>query len=193
MDRLSKRDRDTDALEAAMAQLDDEEREASEEKVDDGVPADVAMRYVNDLDGTWASADGGQGRKMLAEALFERIEVRGFREVRLHLTDAAIANGFGAVLPERLAISISGRGERARAYTPSPSLVIPVTNVPSYAHRDWKTAYGGGVGGRVRPRRSHRGAHCHHRRRSRRHRAAARGAPVLRGVRRWRPRTGAGR
>jgi hypothetical protein len=109
------RDRDTDALEAAMARLDEEEREAKEEKVEDGVPADVAVRYVKNLDGTWAAADGGQGRKMLAEALFERIDVRGFRETRLHLTDAAIAHGFGAVLPERLAISVSGRGERGSA------------------------------------------------------------------------------
>jgi hypothetical protein len=109
------RDRDTDALEAAMARLDAEEREAKEEKVEDGVPADVAVRYLKDLDGTWAAADGGQGRKMLAEALFERIEVRGFREARLHLTDAAIAHGFGAVLPESFGISVNGRGERGRA------------------------------------------------------------------------------
>ena len=106
------RDRDTAALEAAMARLDEEEREAREEKVEDGVPAAKAVRYLKDLGGTWAAADGGQGRKMLAEALFERIEVRGFREARLYLTDAAVAHGFGAVLPERLGISVSGRGER---------------------------------------------------------------------------------
>jgi hypothetical protein len=34
----------------------------------------------------------------------------------------------------------NGRGERASADTPSPSLIIPVTNVPSYVYRDWKTA-----------------------------------------------------
>ena len=134
------RDRDTNALEATMARLDREEREAIEEKVEDGVPADEAVRYLKDLEGTWDAADGGEGRKMLAEALFERIEARGFREVRLHLTNAAIAHGFGTVLPQRLAITVSGRGERARADTPSPSLVIPVTNAPSYVHRDWKTA-----------------------------------------------------
>ena len=118
------RDRETDVLEAAMARLDEEEREAKEEKVEDGVPADEAVRYLKDLGGTWAAADGGKGRKMLAEALFERIEVRGFREVRLHLTDAAIAHGFGAVLPERLAISVSGRGERSRAYTFQMSVTV---------------------------------------------------------------------
>lgn len=52
---------------------------------------------------------------MLAEALFGRIEVRGFREVRLHLTDVAIAHGYGAVLPESLGICASARGERDSA------------------------------------------------------------------------------
>jgi hypothetical protein len=52
---------------------------------------------------------------MLAEALFERIEARGFREVRLHLTDAAIAHGFGAVLPPQFGRSVRGRGERGSA------------------------------------------------------------------------------
>jgi hypothetical protein len=50
-------------------------------------------------------------------ALFERIDVRGFRDVTLHLTDEALSNGFGVVLPERFGISVSGRGERD-----SPSL-----------------------------------------------------------------------
>ena len=34
----------------------------------------------------------------------------------------------------------NGRGERARADTPSPSLLIPVENIPSYVGRVWKTA-----------------------------------------------------
>jgi hypothetical protein len=33
-----------------------------------------------------------------------------------------------------------GRGERASADTPSPSLVIPVVNVPSYVYGITKTA-----------------------------------------------------
>jgi hypothetical protein len=78
------------------------------------VPAAEAVCYLRDLGGTWAAADGGQGRKMLTEALFERIDVRGFRKAQLHLTDAAIAHGFGAVLPGNFGISVSGRGERSR-------------------------------------------------------------------------------
>jgi hypothetical protein len=37
-------------------------------------------------------------------------------------------------------ISRYGRGERARADTPSPILLIPVTNVPSYVHRSSEIA-----------------------------------------------------
>jgi hypothetical protein len=33
-----------------------------------------------------------------------------------------------------------GRGERIRADTPSPSLLIPVVNIPSYVSLVWKTA-----------------------------------------------------
>jgi hypothetical protein len=52
---------------------------------------------------------------MLAEALFERIDVRGFREATLRLTDTAIAHGFAAVIPERLELTVGyGRGERSK-------------------------------------------------------------------------------
>jgi hypothetical protein len=34
----------------------------------------------------------------------------------------------------------NGRGERVRAETPSPSLLIPVANIPSHLGRVWKTA-----------------------------------------------------
>ncbi len=37
---------------------------------------------------------------MLVEALFERIEVLGFREATLRLAENAIAYGFAAVIPE---------------------------------------------------------------------------------------------
>jgi hypothetical protein len=42
------------------------------------------------------------------------------------------------VLLER--VSPNGRGERVRADTPSPILMIPVTNIPSYVGRVSKTA-----------------------------------------------------
>lgn len=106
------RDRDVRALEAAMSRLDAELRDAMRERVVDGVPPAEAVRYLRELCATWEAADGGPGRRMLAKALFERVDVRGFRDVTVQLTDEAIAHGFAAVLPEQFGISVSGRGER---------------------------------------------------------------------------------
>ena len=54
---------------------------------------------------------------MLAEALFERVDALGFRELSLSLTDTAIAHGFAAVIPDTLDLGIVGygRGERGSA------------------------------------------------------------------------------
>ena len=108
-----RRDRDLAVLDRAMARLDLEEAEARRTREADGVPADVAVRYLRDLATTWRVTDGGSGRRMLAEALFERIDARGFREATLSLSDTAIAHGFAAVVPERLDLTVGyGRGER---------------------------------------------------------------------------------
>jgi hypothetical protein len=108
-----RRDRESTALNRAMARLDGEEAAARRPCEPTGVPAEVATRYLRELAVTWDSADGGPGRRLLAEALFERIDAVGFREATLHLSDAAIAHGFAAVVPERLNITVGyGRGER---------------------------------------------------------------------------------
>jgi hypothetical protein len=109
-----------------MARLDGEERQAREVRQAAGVPAEVAVRYLRDLATTWRKSEGGSGRRMLAEALFDRIDARGFREATLRLTDTAIAHGFAAVIPERLELTVGyGRGERTQA-TP-PDLNVPLT------------------------------------------------------------------
>jgi len=62
---------------------------------------------------TCQGADGGPGRRILAEALFERIEVLGAREGTIRLTDGAVAYGFAAAIPDRLDVTVGyGRGER---------------------------------------------------------------------------------
>jgi hypothetical protein len=69
--------------------------------------------YLRDLATTWHKAEGGAGRRILAEALFERIDALGFREATLLLTDTAIAHGFAEVIPERIDLTVGyGRGER---------------------------------------------------------------------------------
>ena len=91
-------------------------------------PADVALRYLRELPTTWHRADGGPGGRTLAEALFERIDVLGAREATIRLTDAAVAYGFAAVIPERLEVTVgSGRGERdspSLTHQPPPGLLL---------------------------------------------------------------------
>ena len=108
-----RRDRDSGALDRTMARLDLEEAEARRPLQPDGIPADVAVGYLRELDVTWRKAEGGPGRRMLAEALFERIDALGFREATLRLTEEALAHGFAAVIPDRLDLTVGyGRGER---------------------------------------------------------------------------------
>jgi DNA invertase Pin-like site-specific DNA recombinase len=106
------RDRDSAALDTTMRRLDAEATRAREPREDQGVPADVAVRYLQELPLTWAKAAGGTGRQLAADALFERIEVLGLREATAHLSEHAVRHGLAAVLPEEFGLSVSGRGER---------------------------------------------------------------------------------
>ena len=54
-----------------------------------------------------APPDGRYG-----QALFERIVVRGFREVTQRPKENAAAHALGAVLPGQFATPVSGQGER---------------------------------------------------------------------------------
>jgi hypothetical protein len=78
---------------------------------------------------------------MVARSVFERLEASGFRELKVHLTEEARAHAFAAAIPAQFTACVGyGRGERIRADTPSPSLLIPVANIPSSVGRVWKTA-----------------------------------------------------
>ena len=107
------RDRDSGALDATMRRLDSQEQAQRERQMPDVVPTEVASAYLAELAKTWRQAEGGQGRALLAQALFERIDVLGFAEATVTLTEHASRHGFGAVLPEEIGISVSGRGERS--------------------------------------------------------------------------------
>jgi hypothetical protein len=110
---------------AGSIRLDAEEREARRPRDVEGVPADVAVRYLRELATTWKKADGGPGRRMLAEALFSRIEVLGARQATIHLTDAAVAYGFAAAIPDRLDVTVgNGRGERNSAVMSDVSTTV---------------------------------------------------------------------
>jgi hypothetical protein len=109
-----RRDRDAARLERTMVRLDVEEADARRERDAVSVPEDIAVQYLRELGSTWRATEGGSGQRMLAQALFERIEVHGFREAKLRLTDTAVAHGLAAVLPARFELGIVdyGRGER---------------------------------------------------------------------------------
>jgi hypothetical protein len=80
---------------------------------------------------------------MLAETLFSGIRVLGFREIEFELTPQGAALGLAEALPSgRLELRVSGDGwgERVRADTTSPLLLIAVTNVPSREYRSSEIA-----------------------------------------------------
>ncbi len=106
------RDRDSAVLDTAMRRLDADEARARAPRDDEGVPAEKAVEYLRELPVTWAKAQGGTGRQLVAAALFERIEVLGLQEATAHLSEHAVRHGFAEVLPEEFGISVGGRGER---------------------------------------------------------------------------------
>jgi site-specific DNA recombinase len=113
-----RRDRDARALEVAMARLDAQEAEARRELEPEVVPAPDAHRYLQELPATWRALENGEGpgRRMLAEALFDRLDVLGFRELVAHPTAHAVARGMLATLPQQMDITVGyGRGERSSA------------------------------------------------------------------------------
>lgn len=107
-----RRDRDASLLDQTMRALDAREAVAGSGDAEESIrPAD-AVRFLQDLPTTWEAAAGGQGRRLLARALFDRIDVLGIREAVVHLSDHAVRHGMAAVLPAQLGISVNGRGER---------------------------------------------------------------------------------
>jgi len=110
------RDRDTHALEQAMSRLDAEEASAkASTKI---VSAADAVAWLHDLPALWAAADDS-GRRLLTEAIFEKVEVLGVQSVTIHPTPEADAQGwseaFGSVpllltLVGRLVRMVGARG-----------------------------------------------------------------------------------
>lgn len=111
-----RRDRDAEALETTMRELDIRERAQEAAPGEEPVPAEVAIEYLGALPETWRRAKGGRGRQLLASALFERIAVLGVREATVELSDHAVRHGLAAALPTELWLSVSGRGESVRVH-----------------------------------------------------------------------------
>jgi DNA invertase Pin-like site-specific DNA recombinase len=116
LDRYLK-DRDAARLGETMTTLDRDQAAIQAPKPAEPVPADVAVAYLRELPKTWARAKGGQGRAMLATALFDRIDVLGMREATVHLSAHAVRHGLAAVLPAEFDSPVNGRGERRQTDT----------------------------------------------------------------------------
>lgn len=107
------RDRDPQALESTMAQLDADEAEAH--AATKPVDSQAALAYLADLPRLWQEAAPERHRN-LAEAMFDRIEVLGTREAIIHPTPEAEAHGWRDVWGDAVLTADHrgqyGRGER---------------------------------------------------------------------------------
>ena len=126
------KDRDLGQLEATMARLDAEAAAAVVRPSRISTAAE-ARAYLESLPELWAKTSDA-GRKAIAEAVFERIDVLGANDFTFALTAHAKARGWDAAFGAGVVAvkeGRSGRGERTSADTTSPVLLIPVVNVPS--------------------------------------------------------------
>ena len=71
------------------------------------------------------------------------MDVLGLDTMHVEPTPAAVRRGLAEAFRADELVMVGagyGRGERLKAETPSPSLLIPVTNISSHVGRVWKTA-----------------------------------------------------
>jgi hypothetical protein len=110
-----RRDRDPDALEATMRALDQEERQAKAAQADGPTPEE-AVESLRELPKLWDDAEPS-GRRLLAEALLDRIDVLGARKVRLHPSASAKAQGWDVAWNgARLVVMVGARGVSPTLY-----------------------------------------------------------------------------
>jgi DNA invertase Pin-like site-specific DNA recombinase len=117
-----RRDRNTAALEATMRTLDQQESQAKAMHAD-GPTAEEAIESLRELPQLWNDAEPS-GRKLQAEALFERIDILGTRKVKLHPSASAKAQGWDrAWNGARLVVMVGARGFEPPV--PTCRIVVP--------------------------------------------------------------------
>jgi hypothetical protein len=104
-----RRDRDPGALEATMRALDQQEQGARG-ATPEGPTSEEATEFLRNLPGLWDQAEPS-GRKLLAEALFERIDVLGAGKAKQHPSASAQAQGLAEAWDgARLVVMVGARG-----------------------------------------------------------------------------------
>jgi hypothetical protein len=95
-----------------------------------------ARAYLEDLPRLWKETSP-EGRRGLAQAIFNRVDVLEATDYTITLTPGAEAHGFAEAFGREFTCSIggTGRGERGSPYTPSRLLLVQVMNVPADVHR----------------------------------------------------------
>ena len=133
------RDRDLPMLEATMARLDAQAERSAEATVPLPTAAE-ARAYLEDLPRLWRETDA-DGRRAIAEAVFERIDVLGVTDYTIHPTAEAVALGWADAFGPEFTCSIgrSGRGGRTRASGNELSATIRVAG-PRRLHRVERSA-----------------------------------------------------
>ena len=61
---------------------------------------------------------------MVADALFEHIDVLGLRKATAHLTADIVRHGLAAALPEEVGTLVCGRGERNCAFMSDAGAIV---------------------------------------------------------------------
>jgi hypothetical protein len=121
-----------------MARLDDAEQSARSGVEDEGLDPAESVDFLRNLPALWEAAPNS--RRALAESLFESVDVLGLDTMHVEPTPAAVRRGLVEAFSR--GTDVYGRGERIRADTPSRSLLIPVTNVPTSASSDAAPRFG---------------------------------------------------
>jgi len=106
-------DRDGSALEGSYERLDREMDEAVA-SIEPGPTAEQAAEWLRDLPALWALA-GPDGRRLLVEAIFERIDVLGLASAEITPTPEAESRGWAAAFGDPVVLGVkvkTGRGER---------------------------------------------------------------------------------
>ncbi len=125
-----RRDRDPDALEATMRSLDQQERQAKTARADGPTPEE-AVESLRELPELWDDAEPS-GRRLLAEALLDRIDVLGARKVKLHPSASAKAQGWDVAWNgARLVVMVGARGAGSSRDRPHSSGPITSTRTCS--------------------------------------------------------------
>ncbi len=135
------RDRNLARLEAAFARL-DAQAAAAAESPSSSPTAEEVRAYLEDLPRLWRETDT-DGRRAIAEAVFERIDVLGVTEYSITPTPDAIAHGWDRAFGDTViagSIGRYGRGERISPATNDLQIRLRLSAPPAAGLRAIRSA-----------------------------------------------------